>query len=143
MLRRGHSLPELLVVIALTALASALGVPAITHAMDRRLVEAAAGQLIAAHREARMIAVATQRTALLRLSADTLELRTTDRGDTTLVWRRPGPRSFGVEVIGNPRIIRFIPYGYSIGGSNTSYTISKGAARRKVVIARLGRLRVE
>jgi Tfp pilus assembly protein FimT len=143
MLRRGHSLPELLVVIALTALATALGVPAITHAMDRRLVEAAARQIIDAHREARMIAVASQRTALLRLAADTIELHTTDRGDTTFVWRRPGPRSFGVEVVGNPRLIRFIPYGYSIGGSNTSYEIRKGAAHRKVVIARLGRVRVE
>ena len=143
MSRHGFSLPELAVVVFLTALATGVGVPALIHALDRRVVEAAATQIINAHREARLVAVATQRTALLRLAADTLELRTAQGSDTTLVWRRPGPRAFGVEVIGNPRVLRFIPYGYTIGGSNTSYTISKGAARRKVIISRLGRVRVE
>lgn len=143
MIRRGSSLPELVVVVALTALASGLGVPALLHALDRRLVEAAARQLVDVHREARLVSVQTQRLALLRLTADTLELRTARGSDTTLVWRRPGPRAFGVEVVGNPRVLRFIPYGYTIGGSNTSYAISKGAARRKVIISRLGRVRVE
>ena len=73
--------------------------------------------------------------ALLRLTADTLELRTALGSDTTLVWRRPGPRALGVEVIGNPRTMYFIPYGYTIGGSNTSYTLRKGSARKKVIIS--------
>lgn len=143
MRKRGFSLPELTVVVALTAIATALGVPSLMYALDRRVVEEAARQVINAHREARMLAVTSQRTALLRLAADTIELRTVRGSDTTLIWRRPGPRAFGVEVVGNPRMLRFIPYGYTIGGSNTSYTISKGAARRKVIISRLGRVRVE
>lgn len=140
---RGFSLPELAVVLVLTALITGLGVPALTHVLDRQAVEAAARRIILAHREARLVAVATQRTALLLLAADTLELRTASGADTTLVWGRSGPRALGVQVIGNPRLIRFIPYGYSIGGSNTSYTITRGSARRKVIISRLGRVRVE
>lgn len=144
MRRRGYSLPELLVVLALTALITAVGVPALTYAIDRRLVESAAQQVINAHREARWAAATTQQLALLSLTPDSIVLRLTHGGrDTTLVWRRPGPAFFDVEVIGNPRLIRFVPAGYSIGVSNTSYTISRGAARRKVIIARLGRVRVE
>lgn len=140
----GFSLPELTVVVVLTAIVVAIGVPSLQHALDRRLVESAAQQLITAHREARLMAATTRRVALLRLAADSLELRLTDRGkDTTLAWQRPGPAFFGVSVSGSARTVRFIPSGYSIGGSNTSYTITRGAAKRKVIISRLGRIRVE
>ncbi|MEO6066598.1 MAG: hypothetical protein ABJB33_04570 [Gemmatimonadota bacterium] len=140
---RGFSQLELAVVLVLTALIAGLGVPALTHVADRAVVNAAAHRIIGAHREARLVAVTTQRMALLRLAADTLELRTALGGDTTLVWRRAGPRALGVEVIGNPRTMYFIPYGYTIGGSNTSYTLRKGSAQKKVIISRLGRVRVE
>jgi prepilin-type N-terminal cleavage/methylation domain-containing protein len=140
---RGFSLLELLVVIGLTALVSALVVPSLLHTRDRMAVQAGVEQLILAHREARLVSVNSQRMALLRLASDTLELRTVLGADTTLVWRRAGPLAYGLEVIGNPRVLRFIPFGYTIGGSNTSYTLSKGTAHRKVIISRLGRVRVE
>lgn len=140
---RGFSLTELIVVVALTALASALVVPTLFHARDRMAVQAAAEQIVLAHREARLAAVSSQRVALLRLAPDTLELRTALGADTTLLWRRAGPLSYGVEVVGNPRVLRFIPFGYTIGGSNTTYTLRRGAAQRKVIISRLGRVRVE
>ena len=144
MRRAGFSLPELLVILLLTALVVAVGVPSLTYAIDRRLVESAAQQIVNAHREARWAASAAQQLALLQLAPDSIELRLTNGGrDTTLVWRRPGPRFFDVTVTGNPRLIRFVPAGYSIGVSNTSYTITRGAATRKVIISRLGRVRVE
>jgi len=140
---RGSSLPELIVVIALVAIASALVVPSLRYAMDRRSVENATQAFIQAHAEARLVAIESQRTALLTLSADSMVLRTARGGDTLVVWRRPGPASFGVTVTGPAHLFRFIPYGYSIGASNTSYTLTRGAARRKVIIARYGRVRVE
>jgi Tfp pilus assembly protein FimT len=140
---RGFSLVELVVVIGLSTLASALVVPSLLHTRDRMAVQAGAEQLILAHREARLVSANSQRLALLRLAPDTLELRTVLGADTTLVWRRAGPLSFGIEVIGNPRVLRFIPFGYTIGGSNTTYTLRKGSAQRKVIISRLGRVRVE
>lgn len=143
MTRRGFSLPELLTICALTALVSGVAVPALKHAMDRRAVEEAARIIILAHREGRTAAIAIHRQTLLRLAADTIELRAFEGRDTTLLWRRPGPRSLGVTVTGNAHTVRFIPYGYSIGASNTSYVLTKGAARRRVVISRLGRVRVE
>jgi len=142
--RRGFSLPELVVIVALTAAVSAVVVPSLLHLVDRQLVESAAQQLVAAHREARVASTTSGRTALLRLGGDSLHLRLTRGGpDTILVWSRPGPRAFGVTVLGNDRTLRFIPVGYTIGVSNASYTLTRGAARRKVVISRLGRVRVE
>ena len=143
MTRRGFSLPELLTICVLTALVSGVAVPALMHAMDRRAVEEAARIIILAHREGRNTAIAIHRQTLLRLAADTIELRAFEGRDTTLLWRRPGPRSLGVTVTGNAHTVRFIPYGYSIGASNTSYTLTRGVARRRVVISRLGRVRVE
>jgi Tfp pilus assembly protein FimT len=142
-MRRGTTLPELVVVTALAGLVAAIIVPSVRHAMDRRTVELAVQQVTAAHLEARLFAVRTGRPAQLLLSADSIVLRTAFAGETTLVWSRPGPRSYGVVVTGNPRTLRFIPIGYTIGGSNISYTITKGAARRRVVISRLGRVRTE
>lgn len=143
MTRHGSSLPELLTICALTALVSGVAVPALRHAMDRRAVEEAARIIILAHREGRYAAITIHQQTLLRLAPDTIELRAVVGRDTTLLWRRPGPRSLGVTVTGSAHTVRFIPYGYSIGASNTSYTIARGAARRRVVISRLGRVRVE
>ena len=140
MTRRGFSLPELLTICVLTALVSGIAVPALKHAVDRRAVEEAARIIILAHREGRYAAVAIHKQTLLRLAADTIELRSVEGRDTTLLWQRPGPGSLGVTVTGNAHTVRFIPYGYSIGAS---YTVSRGAARRRVVISRLGRVRVE
>lgn len=142
--RRAFSLPELVVVTALVALVAALGVPALIHIVDRRSVDSAAQQLVLAHREARITAAITRQTALLLMSGDRLELRLTRGGrDTTLAWSRPGPGRYGVTVGGNPHTARFIPTGYTIGVSNATYTFTRGTATRKVVISRLGRVRVE
>ena len=143
MTRRGFALPELVTVLALTALVSGLAVPALRHAMDRRAVEEAARSIILAHREARYAAVDLHRQTLLRLAADSIVLRSVEGRDTAVVWRRAGPATWGVVVTGRPHTVRFIPYGYSIGASNTSYTLARGAARKRVVISRLGRVRVE
>jgi Tfp pilus assembly protein FimT len=142
-MRRGTSFPELVVVIALAGMVAAIVVPSVRHAMDRRAVELASQQVILAHHEARLVAVRTREVTLLLLSADSMLLRTVFAQETTVVWRRAGPRTYGVSVTGNPRVLRFVPTGYTIGGSNISYTISKGSARRRVVISRLGRVRTE
>lgn len=142
-MRRGTTSLELLVVIALVALITAFVVPSLRYAMDRRAVESEVQALIRAHTEARLAAITSQRTALLTIAADSVVLRTARDGDTLLVWRRPGPSTLGITVSGASHLFRFIPYGYSIGASNTSYTLTRGAARRKLVIARYGRVRVE
>ncbi|HET7040550.1 MAG TPA: hypothetical protein VFI13_00965 [Gemmatimonadales bacterium] len=140
--RHGTTSVELLVVLALAAILATLGVPSLRYAMDRRAVEGATQLLVEAHREARSFAVTSQRVALLTLGPDSLILRAARDGDTVVVWRRAGPRAFGVAVSGPVHLFRFIPYGYTIGASNASYVVSRGAATRRVVIARYGLVRV-
>ena len=140
--RHGTTSIELLTVVALVALCAALGIPSLRYAMDRRMVDNAAQELVRAHREARMVSVTSSRLALLTLSGDSLVLRAVEGSDTTLLWRRPGPRALGVEVEGPAHLFRFIPLGYTIGASNASYTLHRGAAQRRVIIARYGRVQV-
>lgn len=140
---RGHALLELLVVLALVAIVSAVVVPSLRYAMDRRAVELEVEALLHAHAEARLTAVTSQRTALLTIAPDSIVLRTARDGDTVLVWRRPGPASQGIVVGGAAHLFRFIPYGYSTGVSNATYVLSRGAATRRVIIARYGRVRVQ
>lgn len=143
MRHRGQTSVELILVLLLSAIGTAMVVPTLRYAMDRRAVDAAAQQVMGAHKEARLTAIAQGRTVLLRISADSLVLRALVFGDTTLVWRRAGPGSYGVTVTGPAHTFRFIGKGYSIGASNASYTLTRGSARKKVIISRLGRVRTE
>lgn len=143
MSRRGQTFLELLVVIALVAIASAVVVPSLRYAMDRRAVELEVETLLHAHAEARLTAVTTQRIALLTIAPDSVVLRTARDGDTVVVWRRPGPASQGITVGGTAHLFRFIPYGYTTGASNATFILTRGAATRRVIIARYGRIRVQ
>ena len=140
---RGTSTVELLVVLALVALVAGLVIPTLRYAMDQLAVGNAAQELLRAHREARSTAATSHRVALLTIAADSIVLRTAQGGDTTLVWRHPGPATQGITMTGPAHLFRFIPYGYSIGASNATYTLSRGSARRKVIIARYGRVRIQ
>jgi Tfp pilus assembly protein FimT len=44
---------------------------------------------------------------------------------------------------GGQRTLTFSPTGISMGFSNASWTLTKGSAKRRVVISRLGRVRIE
>lgn len=140
---RGTTSLELLTVLVLAAIVAALCVPSLRYAMDRLAVGNAAQEVARAHTEARLTAFTTQRTALLMIAPDSIVLRTARDGDTLLVWHRPGPASNGVAVTGGPHLFRFLPYGYSTGASNTTYVLSRGGARRQVIIARYGRVRIQ
>lgn len=140
---RGHSTVELLVVLALVGLVAGFVVPTLRYAMDQLAVGNAAQELVRAHTEARSTAATSHRVALLTIAADSIVLRTAQGGDTSLVWRHPGPATEGITMTGAAHLFRFIPYGYSIGTSNTTYTLRRGAAQRKVIIARYGRVRIQ
>jgi Tfp pilus assembly protein FimT len=140
---RGISSLELLTVLVIAAIVTALSVPTLRYAMDHLAVGNAAQEVVRAHTEARLTAFTMQRTALLVIAPDSIVLRTARDGDTLLVWRRPGPASNGVAMTGAPHLFRFLPYGYSTGASNTTYVLSRGSARRQVIIARYGRVRIQ
>lgn len=142
-MRHGFSLPELALVLALTGIVSSLAVPALVAANDRAAVRYGVGQLLAAHREARMAAVLEGRVAILTVDSSTVTLQTVLGSDTAVRWTRAGPVSWGLSYAAPARRFTFSPLGYSFGVSNATLILRRGEATGRIVISRLGRTRVQ
>lgn len=139
-MRRGFSLLELVLVIALGGILLAIAVPPLAGARDRIEVRAAAGHIAAAHQRARIMAIA--RSQVLVLSIDSAMLSIRPRNLTPALWSEPGPEVSGVSLAGPTRHFTFSPQGFSLGLSNATMHLSRGAATRTVVISRLGRVQI-
>lgn len=139
-MRRGFSLVELVLVLALLALLLGIAVPPLARALDRIEVASAASQIAAAHSRARMMAISRSR--VLVLSVDSASLSIHLRGSTSHLWSDTGPAGSGVSLSGPARSFTFSPEGFSLGLSNASLHLSRGSATRTVVISRLGRVRI-
>ena len=133
-MRRGYSLPELLIVLAIVGLLTALALPPARRLLDTVAVENGARQIRAAHLRARMHALAFGQTTLLELGADTIRIRSISGPDTTLIWQSAGPAADGLTLSG--------PIGITMGLSNGTWHLTFGTVSRDVIVSRLGRLRI-
>jgi len=142
---RGVTLLELIIVLALLGLLAGMVIPGSAALSDRVAVEHQAARLLTAYRSAWVTARMQQRLAILRISADTLAIRTV-RGasdpDTLLAWIAPGPSSAGVTLASPAHTSVFGPDGLGLGLANTSHVLVRRNATRKVVVSRLGRVRI-
>jgi Tfp pilus assembly protein FimT len=142
-MRRGTTLLELLLVLALAGLLAILTVPAIGTLRDRLAVERAVETILAAHARARIAAVAERRVALLTLTVDSMLVQVVESAaDTVTRWHSTGTLVDGVTATGLPRRIIFGPSGVPMGVANGTYTISRGGVRRQILVSRYGRIRV-
>lgn len=144
-MRRGFTLLELLIILAIIGLIAGTVIPGSAALADRLAVEHEAARLLTAYRSAWVAARAQQRLALLRISPDTLAIRTVSSSnapDTALAWIAPGPRQAGVTLVSPAHTSSFGPDGLGLGLSNTTHLLVKGNASRKVVVSRLGRVRI-
>jgi prepilin-type N-terminal cleavage/methylation domain-containing protein len=142
-MQRGTTLLELLLALVLLGLATALAVPGITRLRDRLAVDAAAQALAGAHTRARLVAVTERRNVLLTLAQDSLIVHAIETpADTVERWRSAGPGAEGVITTGLPRRISYAASGVSLGLANGTYTITRGNARRQVIVSRYGRVRI-
>jgi prepilin-type N-terminal cleavage/methylation domain-containing protein len=142
-MRRGVTLIELLVVLTLVGILASLAAPALTAASDRGAVRMALAQLSGAHNEARLAAVSGDGVAILSVDAASLSLRVVQHGDTSLRWRRAGPAALGLTFDGPGRTFTFAPSGLPLGASNATLTVIRNGVTGRLVVSRLGRLRVE
>ena len=142
-MNRGATLPELLVAIALVALVLGIAAPRLTEPLDTLAVEHAAGEIAGAHARARVAAVVESRTTMLHIAVDSLTMDAMEPGGPARRWSMPGPGRFAVAMSGPARTLTFSPTGVTAGFSNASWTLTKGSATRRVVISRLGRVRIE
>ena len=139
-MRRGFSLIELMLVLALLGLLLGIALPPLAGALDRIEVAAAASQIAAAHTRARMMAISGGRVLILTVDSASLSIRV--RGSPTNLWSDRGPALSRVSLIGPARSFTFSPEGFSLGLSNASLRLSRGSATRTVVVSRLGRVRI-
>ena len=138
-MRRGATLLELALCLVVLGLLLAISLPRLQEAADRLAVHQAALDLVSAHRRARIGAILQSR--VLELTIDSMALVIRQRGSTREVWRAPGPAATHVSLPGPPRTMSFSPVGITLGLSNASFSLSRGAATRTVIVSRLGRVR--
>ncbi|HUR93991.1 MAG TPA: GspH/FimT family pseudopilin [Gemmatimonadales bacterium] len=139
-MRRGATLPELAIALLVMGLMLGIALPRIQGLTDSLAVDQAAHEIAAAHRRARMSAILRSHVLELTIDADSLIL--SERGDTTHIWRGAGPSASRVALAGPRRTLIFSPVGITMGLSNASYRLTRGAASRTVIVSRLGRVRI-
>ena len=141
-MRRGVTLLELVITITLLGVLVTLAIPPARALRDRLAVDDDARALAGAHARARLVAVAERREMVLTLTPDSLVLRAVESAtDTVERWRGVLPGA-GVRITGLPRQVTYAPSGATMGFANGTYTISRGAARKQVVVSRYGRVRI-
>lgn len=140
--RSGVTLVESLIVLVLVGLLASLGFWSAARWADRARVEAAAATVLDAYRRTQAAARAWGRPTELVVTADSLVIRASWHGEVTEVWRSAGPGLAGVAVTPAVHVAAFQPSGAASGVANVTHVLSRGAARRQVVVSRLGRIRV-
>jgi Tfp pilus assembly protein FimT len=139
-MRHGHTLLELTLVLAVAGLTLGIMLPRLSTLRDSLQVEQAAGEVVTAHRRARIAAILLSRPIVLRISPDSLAYG--QPGASSALWRAPGPARNGVTMASPARLLTFSPVGITTGLSNASFRLLRGSASRTVIVSRLGRVRV-
>ena len=139
---RGTTFIELLLALAILAILLALGVPSALAARDRALVAWHANRLAAAHADTRLAARLAGARAELVVTGTGYHLREWRTGAFVPIWSRPGPAIDAIVLSGPTTPMMFDSRGFMLGAGNRTYQLSRGSASTRVVISRLGRLRI-
>lgn len=137
-LRRGTTLLELLVVLALLLALGALGLTGWQHLRDRTAADAAARELAVLLASAREMALARgSATVRLDTAAGTVRVRAPGLAAIELSLRA----LHRVRVAATRDSVAFDARGLGRGLANVRITLWRGAAAETVVVSRLGRVR--
>lgn len=139
-MRKGFSLVELVLVLAVAGLLFGIALPPLSGALDHIEVGSAANHLVAAHQRARIMAVTRGQVLVLSIDAANLVIRS--RGQASPLWSEDGPAAARVALEGPARQFIFSPEGLTLGLSNATLRLTRGSASRTIVISRLGRVRI-
>ena len=138
----GAVLLDLTLALVVAGLLQGIGIPALRDPLDRLAVERAALDIAGAHTRARIAAVTHNTVTRLVVRSDSLLITVGRAPDTTRLWSAPGPAIASVALSGPGYALTFQPAGISFGFSNGSFDLSRGSARRSVIVSRLGRVRI-
>lgn len=140
-MKRGYSVAELAIVLAVLGIVTAITLPGWGALLDRIAVERAASELTTALAVARNAAVLRATRARLSISADSLGID--EWGDRAWlpVWRWPGPDEHSVSLEVSNGTVIFGPTGIGWGASNTTVVLRRGTQTAKVTTSRVGRVK--
>lgn len=137
--KAGFVLPELVLVLVIVGVLSALALPPLWHARDQWAADGAASLVVRAAADARHLA--RQRTQRLALHIDTTG---------AVLHLAAGPDTFathalheifGVTLQTTRDSIAWSASGLGYGAANTRIIVQRGSAAETVIVSRLGRLR--
>ncbi|HEX9580035.1 MAG TPA: prepilin-type N-terminal cleavage/methylation domain-containing protein [Gemmatimonadales bacterium] len=139
-MRRGVTLVELMVVLAI--LGSLLGVafPRVAGWLDGMAVDRAALEIVGFHHEAQFAALLRAERVRLRFTEDSLTATFEGVRDSTFI-ARAGPGRHGVRLTATREEVRFYPNGLGFGAANTKIVLRRGEAVDSITTSRLGRLK--
>ena len=137
--RRGTSMPELVVVLVLTAIVLGIAVPRLHEAAERAAVRGAVAEVVAALSAARQLAVSRRGGVALALDRRDTAIHVIGDGDTILT-RRLGT-VFGVTIQSTRDSLAYDARGLGLGAANLTFVVLRGRSADTVVVSRLGRVR--
>jgi len=139
-MRKGFTLPELVVVLVIVGVILALAAPRLAGWLDWLAVDRAAEEIAAFHRTARFAAIMRSQRVRLDFSDDSL--RATLEGPVESVFVRwPGPARHGVSLTASRPTIRFQANGLGLGAADTKLVLRRGAEAESLTTSLLGRLK--
>jgi prepilin-type N-terminal cleavage/methylation domain-containing protein len=138
--RAGHTLPELVVVLAVAGVVAAAALGALRTVADRTGARMAASDLAALLAEARDVALAASATVAVVVDARDGRVTLRDGPDTLLVRRLA--ELHGVRLASSRDSVTYSSLGMGRGAANARFVLARGAAAETVWVSRLGRVRV-
>ncbi len=108
---------------------------------DRARVETAESEVLNAYRLAQTSAAALGRAVTVAIATDSV-LVTTGPADSAVLLRSPGPAALGVQLLPTRHVAVFEPTGMAAGAANVTHVFTRGAVQRRLILSRLGRIRV-
>lgn len=140
-MRRGFTLIELVVVLAVLAVLATMTIPRCMPVVDWIATDGAARTMTTALAVTRTAAVLRGTRARLHIAADSLRIDCDAAAGWEPYARWAGPASSGVSLsVTNPDIV-FGPLGIAWGLSNTRIILRRGSQSETITTSRLGRVR--
>jgi prepilin-type N-terminal cleavage/methylation domain-containing protein len=138
-MRRGTTLPELLLVLTVIGILGTIAIPKTVRWRDRMSVRSAALETVATFALARRWSLS--RSSRTAITFDTVAATLTVRSYSDIIARRNLASSHGVTFSASRDSMAYTPNGLGYGASNLTIVVRRGAAAESVYVSRLGRVR--
>ncbi|PYP70330.1 MAG: hypothetical protein DMD36_06950 [Gemmatimonadetes bacterium] len=139
--RRGFSLIELAVTIAVMGAVTVATLPALKDWLSWVAVEAASADITTALAVARSAAIANGFRSRVVLAADSLRIDRWTGSSWEPYLRWTGPSELGVDLtVSNPEVV-FGPTGTGWGPSNTEAVLRSRSRHARITVSRVGRVK--